>query len=181
MSKLLSANCPLLGFAAYSGTGKTTLLEQLIPILRRQGLRIGLVKHSHHKFEVDKPGKDSYRLRMAGAEQVLLASQYRLALMIEKQRESEPRLDEILHHLDQDALDLILVEGFRHVSFPKIELHRPELNKPLLCSKDDSIIAIAHDAPLKEDVGLPRLDLNVPKEIAAYIVDRFIPKTNTTK
>ena len=119
-------NTPLLGIAAYSGTGKTTLLEKLIPALRQSNMQIALVKHTHHeKFDIDQPGKDSYRLRKAGAEQVLVASAKRWALMVEHpaehiQKNPEPDLSSLLTHLDLEHIDLILVEGFKHEKISKI-------------------------------------------------------------
>lgn len=168
---LNNAHLPIVGFAAFSGTGKTTLLKELLPMLSRRGLRVGVVKHAHHSFELDHPGKDSYELRKSGAAQTLIASRTRWALMVERTRDREPRLDEVLLELDQAALDLILVEGFKDEHFPKIELHRPSLRRPLLCLADDAIIAVASDAPLDDCRQLPRLDLNRPEEIAAFIVD----------
>jgi len=166
-------NRPLLGFAAYSGTGKTTLLEQLIPLLRQQGLRIALIKHAHHAFDIDKPGKDSYRLREAGAGQVLIASSQRSALITENETPQEPRLDDLLSRLDTRQVDLVLVEGFRHVRFAKIELHRRELGKPWLHTEDDSIIAIASDQPVDTNSKLPQLDLNRPGDIISFIMKHF--------
>lgn len=161
--------CPVFGFAAFSGTGKTTLLRQLIPLLHDAGIRVGLIKHAHHEFDIDQPGKDSYELRKAGAEQVLIASSQRWALMVETPGQPEAQLDVLLGRLDQTALDLILVEGFRHAAFTKIELHRPALGHPLLCEKDNSIIAVASDAPLVLPHNLPLLDLNNPAAIARFI------------
>jgi molybdopterin-guanine dinucleotide biosynthesis protein MobB len=160
---------PVIGFAAFSGTGKTTLLKQLIPLLRERGRRPGLIKHAHHRVEFDQPGKDSYELRKAGAEQVLLASANRWALMVERSDEREPELPELLDRMDLSTLDLVLVEGFRHLTFAKIELHRPFLGKPLLCEQDDSIIAVASDEPVSLARELPLLDLNNPDAIASYI------------
>ncbi len=165
----LKSNIPVLGFAAHSGTGKTTLLKNIIPTLVLQGIRIGMIKHAHHQFEIDYPGKDSYELRKAGAQQMLIASSTRMALISEKQREQEPLLDDLVSSLDQTSLDIILVEGFRHTSFPKIELHRPSLKKPLLCLEDNSIIALATDAPPEQQCDIPLLDLNDPGQIAAFI------------
>ena len=159
---------PVLGFAAFSGTGKTTLLEKLIPRLNEAGLRIGMIKHAHHNFDVDQPGKDSYRLRKAGARQMLVASSKRQALMTENILEQEPRLDELLPRLDLDAIDLVLVEGFKHVSFAKIELRREELGKPLLYPDDPDIIAIASDQPDSEG-PLPAPDINDIESITAFI------------
>ena len=122
----------MLGFVAFSGTGKTTLLKQLIPILKARGLHLALIKHTHHQFDIDTPGKDSYELRQAGAEQVMVASRRRWALMVETPNQNDdPPLESLIDHLDTKALDLILVEGFKHAAVPKIELHRPILNKPL--------------------------------------------------
>ncbi len=169
-----NALVPIIGFAAYSGTGKTTLLTKLIPLLGRTGLRIGIVKHSHHDFEIDRPGKDSYKLRLAGAESVLLVSAYRRAIINEFKEPVEPRLNEQLSAIDQSLLDLILVEGFRHEKFPKIELHRPILGKPLLYPNDQSIIAVATDRPLSLPAHLPRLDLNDVEQIGNFIIQRFL-------
>jgi len=169
--------CPVLGFAAFSGTGKTTLLRQLIPLLREAGIHIGLIKHAHHEFDIDQPGKDSYELRKAGAEQVLVASSQRWALMVETPNQPEAQLDEFVSRLDQTALDLILVEGFRHVPFTKIELHRPALGHPLLCTEDKSIIAVASDAPLDLPNNLPLLNLNNPAAIAHFIRTGILDQT----
>ena len=168
---LNNAHLPIVGFAAFSGTGKTTLLKELLPLLGARGLRVGVVKHAHHSFEMDYPGKDSYELRKSGAAQMLIASRARWALVVERVRDREPRLDEVLLEFDQAALDLILVEGFKDEPFPKIELHRPSLGRPLLCLDDEAIIAVASDAPLDDIRLLPQLDLNRPEEIAAFIVD----------
>jgi molybdopterin-guanine dinucleotide biosynthesis protein B len=168
---LSNAHLPIVGFAAFSGTGKTTLLKELLPALSRRGLRVGVVKHAHHTFEMDHPGKDSYELRKSGAAQMLIASRARWALVVERVRDREPQLDEVLLELDQAALDLILVEGFKDERFPKIELHRPSMRRPLLCLADDAIIAVASDVLLNNTRQLPQLDLNRPAEIAAFIID----------
>lgn len=168
----ITANCPVLGFVAFSGTGKTTLLKQLIPSLKARGLQLAVIKHSHHEFDIDIPGKDSYELRQAGAEQVMVASRRRWALMVETPNQvDDPQLDSLLQHLDSTALDLILVEGFKHEAIPKIELHRPALQKPLLCPGDSDIIAVASDAPLKQQIAVPVLALNNPETIADFVVD----------
>jgi molybdopterin-guanine dinucleotide biosynthesis adapter protein len=171
---LKNAKLPILGFAAFSGTGKTTLLTQLIPILKQDGLRIGLIKHSHHNFQIDQPGKDSFRLREAGASPVMLVSTHRRAIITEFQSVTEPLLDEQLLALDQSELDLILVEGFKATQFPKIELHRPSLNNPLLYLNDPSIIAVASDTPLDIPPTLVRLDLNRSDLIAKFITQQFM-------
>lgn len=163
---------PLLGLAAFSGVGKTTLLEALIPILTGHGLRVAVIKHAHHRFDIDHPGKDSHRLRKAGAGRVVIASDRRLALVVEREPPAEPGLDELIAHADAPDIDLILVEGFRHHPFPKIELHRKGLGHPLLHPEDPSIIAVASDAPL--DTPLPLLDINDPEGIAAFILNAFL-------
>ena len=165
----MNTSRPMLGFAAFSGTGKTTLLEKLIPLLRAQNIRIAMVKHAHHAFDIDTPGKDSYRLRKAGARQMLIASSQRQALMTENTTPQEPRLGELVTRLDLDTIDLVLVEGFKQVPFPKIELHRKALGKTLLYPEDPDIIAVASDHPA--DCGeLPSLDINDTAAIAAFIV-----------
>jgi molybdopterin molybdotransferase len=161
-------NVPLLGFAAYSGTGKTTLLEALLPKLTETGLRIGVLKHAHHNFDVDKPGKDSYRLRKAGASQMLISSRYRHALMTETP-DSEAGFEHLLSRFDHQALDLILVEGCKNIAFPKIELNRQEVGKPWLHPSDDNIIAIASDSEL--DVTIPTMSINDLDAIKQFILD----------
>jgi molybdopterin-guanine dinucleotide biosynthesis protein B len=160
---------PVLGFAAFSGTGKTTLLKQLIPLLAAQGVRVGVVKHAHHNFDIDKPGKDSYELRHAGARQMLVASSRRWALMVENDTPGDPELDTLVRRLDHDSIDLVLVEGFKHVAFTRIELHRPVLGHPLLHPDDSSIIAVAADAPV-DNGDLPLLDLNDAAAISRFIL-----------
>ncbi len=162
---------PLIGFSAFSGTGKTTLLKRLLPILRQRGLRVGVIKHAHHQFDIDHPGKDSHELRMAGANQMLVASRRRMALVSEYDSgHPEPTLEELLSALDPDQLDLVLVEGFKQAALPKIELHRPSLGKPLLCLRDPQIIAIATDETVPAaPAALPHLNLNDPQTIATFI------------
>lgn len=171
---LLIANLPLLGFAAYSGTGKTTLLTQLIPLLLQQGIIAGVIKHSHHDFDIDYPGKDSYQLRAAGASPVMIASPYRRALITEFRPHREIGLQEHLAAFPTVGLDLILVEGFRHETFAKIELHRASLEKPLLYPHDANIIAVASDTFLETPTHLTRLDLNNPQQIADFILHQFL-------
>jgi molybdopterin-guanine dinucleotide biosynthesis protein B len=165
-----NVHSPILGFAAFSGTGKTTLLLKLIPLLKTRGLRVGVIKHAHHSFEIDRPGKDSFELRRAGAPELLIASRHHWALMVETPGQDEPQLDQVLPHLPQKKLDLVLVEGFKKEPIPKIELHRPELGRPLLFPDDPNIIAIATDAPLTTTSELPILNLNAPEEILAFIL-----------
>jgi molybdopterin-guanine dinucleotide biosynthesis protein B len=166
----------ILGFAAYSGTGKTYLLTRLIPLLKQRGLKIGLIKHSHHDFEIDYPGKDSYELRAAGASPVMIVSPYRQALITEFQPLQAVQLSDQLAAFPQANLDLILVEGFRHENIPKIELHRPSLGKALLYPNDHNIIAIASDEALNTE-QLPCLDLNSPQAIANFIFHTFFEQT----
>src|SRR5215831_14090336 len=137
----------VIGVAAMSGTGKTTLLLKLIPLLTARGLRVGLIKRAHHTFDTDKPGKDSYELRKAGASQVLIGSDRRWALVVEKEQTIEPDAFDLLGKLYTDTLDLILIEGFKASPLPKIELHRPALGHPLLADTDPYVIAVATDEP----------------------------------
>ena len=167
----ITSHVPLLGFVAFSGTGKTTLLKKLIPLLKKENINIGMIKHAHHTFDIDIPGKDSYELRKAGAVQIIVSSQNRWAMITETpEQETDPELQEMVNALDTSKLDLILVEGFKHIVFPKIELHRPSLGHPLLCVKDKNIIAIATDAPLTDSVNIPQLDINNPGEITKFIL-----------
>ena len=160
----------LLGFAAFSGTGKTALLTSLLPLLTARGLRVGVLKHAHHAFDIDAPGKDSYRFREAGAKEVLVSSSRRWALMHELSEEAtEMRLTELVPKFNGDALDLILVEGYKREVFPKIELCRPDLGHPYLYPTDSSILALATDAAPPSELSLPHLDLNHPEMIAAFI------------
>jgi molybdopterin-guanine dinucleotide biosynthesis protein B len=168
---LYNAHIPLLGFVATSGTGKTTLLTHVIPLLKNHGLRVGLIKHSHHDFDIDQPNKDSFRLRMAGASPVMLVSKYRRAIITELTALQEPCLDEQLKLFDQTELDLILIEGFKAEMFPKIELHRHALGQALLYPTDPQIIAIATDTPLSTPDYLTQLDLNNPELIANFILN----------
>jgi molybdopterin-guanine dinucleotide biosynthesis protein MobB len=173
----IKTKVPVLGFAAYSGTGKTTLIVNLIPLLKQQGIEVGVIKHAHHTFEIDQPGKDSYEIRKAGARQMLIGSKKRWALMVEQEEDDQTiRLQEYISHLDQDKLDIILVEGFKPEAIPKIELHRPSLNRPLICKTDESIIAIATDADITEELSLTVLDLNNHAAIVQYIIETFCIK-----
>ncbi|MDU4095215.1 MAG: molybdopterin-guanine dinucleotide biosynthesis protein MobB [Pantoea sp.] len=159
---------PILAIAAWSGTGKTTLLKQLIPLLKEQGVRPGLIKHTHHDMDVDKPGKDSYELRKAGADQVLVASQQRWALMTETPDQEAIDFNFLISRMDSRSLDLILVEGFKDEPIPRIVLCRDrseEEIKPLL---DAHVIAVASNRSF--DVSVPLLNLNDPVEIAKFIV-----------
>ncbi|ART78992.1 molybdopterin-guanine dinucleotide biosynthesis protein B [Oceanisphaera avium] len=159
----------LLGFAGFSGSGKTTLLRQLVTILSQQGLRIGLIKHTHHDVEQDTPGKDSFELRHAGATQCLLAGPKRTIVTFEHPTIQEPDLYESLSQLKKSQLDLILVEGFRLAPIHKIEIHRPSINKPLLSLQDKHILAVASDEAIAQ-CPVPVLNLNSAAEIATQIM-----------
>jgi molybdopterin-guanine dinucleotide biosynthesis protein MobB len=172
---------PVIGLCAYSGTGKTTLLTQIIPLLNKRNLRVGVVKHAHHKFDIDQPGKDSYEFRRAGAAQVAVASKNRIAWIKElKDKKDEPVLADALAALDTKHLDLVIAEGFKHEDFPKIELHRPTLGKPLICTDDTNIIALATDTPLALTIAPQLLDLNDIDAIAEFIIDYINKYSNET-
>ncbi|WP_119677888.1 molybdopterin-guanine dinucleotide biosynthesis protein B [Indioceanicola profundi] len=160
----------LIGLAGWSGSGKTTLLVQLIPALTRRGISVSTVKHAHHMFDVDRPGKDSYRHREAGATEVLVGSAHRWALMHEHRGEPEPTLQELLPKLS--PVDLVIVEGFKREGHPKIEIYREEVGKPPLYPDDPNIVAVATDARLP-GCPLPLLDLNDVEAIAGFVVSRF--------
>ncbi|WP_261817289.1 bifunctional molybdopterin-guanine dinucleotide biosynthesis adaptor protein MobB/molybdopterin molybdotransferase MoeA [Vibrio gallicus] len=165
---MIQTRLPLLGFAAYSGTGKTTLLEALLPKLTDAGLRVGMLKHAHHNFDVDKPGKDSFRLRKAGASQMLISSRNRYALMTETP-DAEAQFEYLLTRFEHDTLDVILVEGCKNIAFPKIELHREAIDKPWLHPHDTNIIAVASDQQV--ETVLPTLDINNLQQIADFVLD----------
>lgn len=160
---------PLLAIAAWSGTGKTTLLRKLIPELCSRGIRPGLIKHTHHDMDVDKPGKDSYELRKAGAAQTLVASSQRWALMTETPNDSALDLTYLASRMDATKLDLILVEGFKQEPVAKILLWREDCGRDLQdLVLDEHVIAVASDATLKLDV--PVLDINDTVQIADFII-----------
>ena len=170
---------PALGFAAFSGSGKTTLLCQVIPLLRQQGLRLGLIKHSHHAFEVDRAGKDSYLLHRAGACQVVVASHNRTVVITDHSAlaPADPLgLADFLARISQShqsALDLILIEGYKHAEIPKIEVYRPALGQPLLALSDEHIIAVACDTAPEQIPVQPLLGLNNPSQISEFICTYF--------
>jgi molybdopterin-guanine dinucleotide biosynthesis protein B len=172
----MKTEVPVIGFCAWSGCGKTTLLTQLLPIFVSQGLKVAVIKHAHHHFDIDHPGKDSFKLREAGASQMLISSRKRMALITEFEDDrAEPSLSEALERLNMQDLDLILVEGFKHENIKKIELHRPDLKKPLMFPDDPNIIAIASDGEIIENKdSLPALNLNEPEQIAQFIVDNLL-------
>ncbi len=154
------------GFAGWSGSGKTTLIEKLIPLLVKRGLRVSLIKHAHHSFDVDVPGKDSYRHRHAGAAEVLVTSSRRWVLMNELRGGKEPTFEEQVKHLS--PCDLLIVEGFKFAAIPKLEVYRAQTGEGLLHPKDPHIVAIATDTRL--ETKLPQLDLNDHQGIAAFII-----------
>lgn len=159
------------GFAGFSGVGKTTLIEQLIPMIIAKGVRTSVIKHAHHDFDIDKPGKDSYRHREAGAYEVLITANKRWVLMHELRDQAEPTLEEQLLRLS--PCDLVIVEGFKRADIPKIEIWRQANNKPLLYPQDPNIIAVACDTQI--DCGrLPLLPLNEPEAIVQFILNRFV-------
>ncbi len=172
---------PRLAFAAWSGSGKTTLLKAVIPILRQRGLRLAMIKHAHHDFDVDKPGKDSFELRHAGAEQMLVASGRRYALMVETPETDDgrtPDLDMLCARLDPTRTDLVLVEGFKQARLPKIEVYRPALGKPPLYREVDGVVAVATDATTLDFDG-PLLPVNEPEAVADFIIAHLHLNTET--
>ena len=154
------------GFAGWSGSGKTTLIEKLIPRFVKRGLRVSLIKHAHHTFDVDHPGKDSWRHRHAGAAEVLVTASRRLVLMHELRGAREPSFEEQVQHLS--PCDLLIVEGFKHAPIAKLEVWRAETGEGLLHPQDPHIVAVASDA--KVETKLPLLDLNDDAGIAEFIV-----------
>lgn len=154
------------GFAGYSGAGKTTLIEQLIPRFVMEGLRVSLIKHAHHGFDLDRPGKDSFRHREAGATEVFLVSSQRWVLMHELRGQPEPSLEEQLAHMS--PCDLVLVEGFKYTAIPKMEVHRQANGKPLIYPENANVVALASDTRLESP--LPWIDLNDVDGIAAFIL-----------
>lgn len=163
---------PAVSFVAKSGTGKTTLMEQVISELKRRGWRVGAIKHDAHRFDIDHPGKDSYRLTAAGADTMLITSPEKLAIV--KQHPASPPIEQLIATYFTD-LDIVVTEGFKRSGLPKIEVHRAERSKTLLCrgeQYDATLVAVASNAPLKLDV--PVLDLNDPVSVAGFVEERFL-------
>lgn len=156
----------IFGITGYKNAGKTGLMERLVTEITGRGISVSTVKHAHHSFDVDHPGKDSYRHRQAGAQQVLLSSRNRWALMTELRGEDEATLDDLLAQLA--PVDLVLVEGYKRDRHPKIEACRAEMKHPLIAPEDDTIRAVASDTPLT--VNQPQFDLNDTKAIADFIL-----------
>jgi molybdopterin-guanine dinucleotide biosynthesis adapter protein len=155
------------GLAGWSGSGKTTLLTRLLPELTRRGLTVSTVKHAHHSFDLDQPGKDSWRHREAGASEVMVASARRWALIHEHHGAAEPPLEALIGQMT--PVDLLLVEGFKRGAHAKLEVHRPSLGKPLLCRDDPHIVAVASDAPIG-GLGVPLFALDDVAAIAGFIL-----------
>lgn len=156
---------PVFGIAGRSGSGKTTLIEAMLPLLGARGLRVNVIKHSHHDFQMEPPGKDSARFRTAGAQEVMIASPYRYAIVHELRDAPEPTLDAQLARLS--PADLVLVEGFKQASIPRIEVYRPALGKPPLHTEDPGFLAVVTDAP--QGIALPCLPLNEPARVADFL------------
>ena len=174
---MLNSELPIIGLSAYSGTGKTTLLKQLIPLLKSKGLKIAVIKHAHHHFDLDRPGKDSYELRKSGAAHTIICTTTRMAAISEfDSPDEEPSLQAIVDTLDARKFDILLVEGYKHLAFAKIELHRAAMNKPYLYPEDPCIIALARDVAPSEKLSIPLLDINNPEEIAEFIYEEVYQK-----
>ena len=156
----------IFGFAGWSGSGKTTLIEKLIPLFVARGLKVSLVKHAHHSFDVDQPGKDSYRHRHAGCSEVLVTSSKRWVLMHELRGSPEPGFAELIRQVS--PCDLLLVEGFKREKLPKLEVYRASVGESLLHPQDPDIVAVASDQ--RVDTKLPQFDLNDASGIAAFIL-----------
>ena len=156
----------IFGFAGYSGSGKTTLIERLIPLINARGFTVSLIKHAHHTFEVDQPGKDSFRHRKAGCTEVLVTSSRRWALMHELRGAPEPALGELVERMS--PCDLLFVEGFKREAIPKLEVYRACVGEPLIHPHDQNIVAIASDGRI--ETALPQLDLNDAKTVADFIL-----------
>jgi molybdopterin-guanine dinucleotide biosynthesis protein B len=159
----------ILGFAGFSGSGKTTLLEKVIPLLQQHGLHISVIKHAHHNFDIDRPGKDSFRHREAGAHEVLIVSGHRWALMHELRDEPEPSLEALCTRLS--PCDLVLVEGYKFASIPKLEVHRGATDHPPLYLDDPQIIAVVTDS--REILPVPTLDIDEPQQVVDHILNYF--------
>jgi molybdopterin-guanine dinucleotide biosynthesis protein B len=158
----------IFGLAGWSGSGKTTLVTRLLPELTRRGVTVSTLKHAHHSFDLDQPGKDSWRHREAGASEVMIASSRRWALIHEHRGAAEPPLEALIRQMT--PVDLLLVEGFKRGSHAKLEVHRPSLGQPLLCRDDPHIVALASDAPVP-GVGVPVFALDDVAGIAGFILD----------
>jgi len=166
--KMKTGPMKIFGLAGWSGSGKTTLMVRLLPELVGRGISVSTVKHAHHSFEIDRPGKDSYEHRVAGATEVMVTGGLRWALMHEIRDQAEPSVADLMRHMT--PVDLLLIEGFKSHTHPKLEVHRPATGRPLLCSNDPNIVAVASDAEL-EGLDIPQLDLNDVRVIADFIAE----------
>ncbi len=160
------------GIAGYSGSGKTTLIERVLPRFVARGLKVAVIKHTHHDFDVDRPGKDSWRAREAGAAAVLLASDHRTALLTEH-RNAPPALDALLDRLP--ACDLVLVEGYKREPIPKLEVHRAAIGRPWLFPDDPHILVVATD--VQPPGGFPRIDLDAILQLTDFIADHALSRS----
>ena len=159
----------IFGFAGWSGSGKTTLIEQVVPRFVRSGLKVSLIKHAHHRFDVDHPGKDSFRHRAAGCSEVLVASEERWALMHEMRGEAEATVEEQIRRMS--PCDLLLIEGYKHYPLPKLEIYRAANGKPLLHPEDEHIVALATDTPVQS--LLPQFGLEDYDAIVEFVLDKL--------
>jgi molybdopterin-guanine dinucleotide biosynthesis protein B len=158
----------IFGLAGWSGSGKTTLMVHLLPELVGRGVKVSTIKHAHHDFEIDRPGKDSYEHREAGATEVMVTGGKRWALMHEIREKAEPSVAELMRHMT--AVDLLMIEGFKNDEHPKLEVFRAATGKSLLCTQDQNIVAVASDEALA-GLDIPQLDLNNVPAIADFIID----------
>ncbi len=155
------------GLIGWSGSGKTRLMTRLLPELAERGVRVSTVKHAHHKFDIDQPGKDSFLHRAAGAVEVMVASANRWALMHEHRGAPEPALEQLVRQMM--PVDLLLIEGFKHHRHPRLEVHRPSVGKPLICREDPTVLAVASDEPIAV-LPVPRLELDDIRGIAEFVL-----------
>lgn len=162
----------IIGLAGWSGSGKTTLVTKLVPCLIGRGLRVSTLKHAHHGFDLDQPGKDSFMHRAAGATEVIVSSAKRFAILHELRDEAEWDLPALVAKMS--PVDLVLVEGYKRDPFPKLEIHRAANGKPLLQPQDPHIVAVAADVPLP-DAAVPVIDLNDVEAIADFLTARAVP------
>ncbi len=163
---------PIIGFCAYSGTGKTTLLTKLLPALAARNMRVGIIKHAHHSFDTDRPGKDSYELRKAGAKRMLVASNRRWALIHELADEAEATPEELIATMTCPDIDLILIEGFKRENFDKIELHRGACGRQPMYPQDPNIIAFVSDIEPPADIQIPMMHIDDINAICEFIIAR---------